>query len=80
MTGGLDGYLVAGLWRALGDGVLDARALAGGAVESLRGNNCGDAVDALVGRWEALADPSHGVLTRLADLCVRLAEECAREA
>lgn len=72
-------YAAAASWRALADAAQDAQALAGGAVQALRENNSGDAVDALATRWQELADPSHGVLPQLAALCRRLAEQCERE-
>lgn len=72
-------FATADSWRALAEAAQDALALAGGAVESLRSNNSGAAVDLLVEHWQALARPPHGALPELVEVCQRLAELCEHE-
>lgn len=76
MTAAEHAFAAADSWRALAEAALDAQAVAGGAVAAVRGNNSGEAVEALERRWRALADPSHGALPELVELCGRLAELC----
>ena len=79
MTAAEHAFATADSWRALAEAALDAQALAGGAVEAVRVNNSGEAVDALVRRWRALLDPPHAALTELVELCRELAELCEHE-
>lgn len=72
-------FATADSWRSLAEAALDALAVAGGAVESVRANNSGEAVDALVRRWRALADPPHSPLPELVDLCRRLTVLCEHD-
>ena len=79
MTAAEHAFAAADSWRSLAEAALDAEALAGGAVDAVRANNSGAAVDGLVRRWRALADPPHSALPELVDLCRRLAVLCEHD-
>lgn len=78
MTTAEHSFATADSWRSLAEAALDAEALAGGAVAAVQANNSGEAVDGLVRRWRALADPPHA-LPELVELCRRLAVLCEHD-